>query len=254
MVPLGTGPSVGAGFVLGGGYSLASKYLGMGCDAVAAMEVVLADGSVVRASETENPDLLWALRGGGSSGFGVVTAMTLRVSPLPRTVSLMRFEWADGAAALPHWEDFLVLTLKDRRVNPQGLMKSNGGARSNVFYFGPISELEALVAPWLAKAPPLVSVSKKEGVWMDFVEQFGRFLAAARLRFRRFRSLLPPHTHTAAFRPIVWAPRRWTSRAKWWRTRCPASIPRATPRSRRPGWPCRSTSGAVLAAKAGPRP
>ena len=81
---LGQCPSVGVGgFLLGGGVGpLMSKY-GLGCDNIDAAELVLADGSQVRASASVNPDLYWAVRGGGGN-FGIVTAFELTLHPVPR--------------------------------------------------------------------------------------------------------------------------------------------------------------------------
>ena len=66
---------------MGGGLALDSVHVGMGCDRVAKVEMVLADGQIVQASENEHPDLLWAARGGGGGNFGFVTKWWL--NPLP---------------------------------------------------------------------------------------------------------------------------------------------------------------------------
>jgi FAD/FMN-containing dehydrogenase len=100
------------GFTLGGGYGWTSSKRGLACDNLLSAEVVLADGSVVRASESERADLLWALRGGGGN-FGVVTEFELRLHPLGPIVlaGLMLFgleragdvvrAWRDAADAAP---------------------------------------------------------------------------------------------------------------------------------------------------------
>jgi FAD/FMN-containing dehydrogenase len=96
------------GFTTGGGYGWTSSKYGLTCDNLLSAEVVLADGSVVTASERENEDLLWGIRGGGGN-FGIVTEFELRLHRLGPIVLAGLALWALDRApdVLPAWRDYV---------------------------------------------------------------------------------------------------------------------------------------------------
>jgi FAD/FMN-containing dehydrogenase len=96
------------GFTTGGGYGWSSSKHGLTCDNLISAEVVLADGSVVTASERENEDLFWAIRGGGGN-FGIVTEFELRLHELGPTVLAGLALWALDRApeVLRAWRDYV---------------------------------------------------------------------------------------------------------------------------------------------------
>jgi FAD/FMN-containing dehydrogenase len=97
-----------AGLTLGGGIGWLTKKAGLSCDNLLAADVVTADSRIVRASKDENPDLFWALRGGGGN-FGVVTSFEYALHPVGPMVNLGLFFFGldDGAAALRFSRDFI---------------------------------------------------------------------------------------------------------------------------------------------------
>ncbi len=96
------------GFTTGGGYGWTSSKHGLTCDNLVSAEVVTADGRVVAASETENEDLFWGIRGGGGN-FGVVTRFDLRLHPLGPNVLAGLALWPIDRAAevMPAWRDYV---------------------------------------------------------------------------------------------------------------------------------------------------
>jgi len=108
LLPAGTCPTVGiAGLTLGGGISVLSRKLGLTCDNLLTAQVVVADGRVLTCDATHEPDLFWALRGGGGGNFGVVTAFTFRVHPVA-TLSrfTLRWPWGHAVAVLDAWQNW----------------------------------------------------------------------------------------------------------------------------------------------------
>jgi len=100
---MGTATDTGiAGLTLGGGMGRLMRSFGLACDNLVSVEIVTADGRLRHASEVENPDLFWGVRGGGGN-FGVVTSFEYKLHPLAHPV-------LSGARIYPHSEARRVLS------------------------------------------------------------------------------------------------------------------------------------------------
>ncbi|MYW01576.1 FAD-binding oxidoreductase [Streptomyces sp. SID3343] len=101
------------GLTLGGGHGYLTRKYGLTADNLLAADVVLADGSFVTASAAENPDLFWALRGGGGN-FGIVTSFDFRLHPV-RTVGVAVTVWpVDRTREVLRWyREFLPQAPED---------------------------------------------------------------------------------------------------------------------------------------------
>jgi len=106
---VGTVSSVGfAGLTLGGGYGTLIGVVGLGVDNLLSAEVVLADGRVVTADPDHEPDLFWALRGGGGN-FGVVTELRTRLHPFATvTTGTIAFGWHQARSVLRGWRELMA--------------------------------------------------------------------------------------------------------------------------------------------------
>jgi FAD/FMN-containing dehydrogenase len=108
-IPTGTCPSVGtAGHALGGGLGAHSRHAGLMCDAMRSATVVLPGGQAVTASPSSQPDLFWALRGGGGGNFGVTTSLTFATFPTGDVdVVNLNFPPQSFAQVLLGWQNWL---------------------------------------------------------------------------------------------------------------------------------------------------
>jgi FAD/FMN-containing dehydrogenase len=105
---LGSSAEVGVvGFTLGGGLSWLGRKYGLACNSVVSAELVTADGELVRADRDNEPDLFWALRGGGGS-FGAITALEVELFPVPELYcGLLVWPWDRSADVMHAWREWL---------------------------------------------------------------------------------------------------------------------------------------------------
>jgi FAD/FMN-containing dehydrogenase len=107
-IPAGCGATVGiGGQALGGGLGLLGRSRGLTSDQLVAAQVTLADGRVVECDAQRHEDLLWALRGAGARGLGVVTRLTLRTVPEPAATAFqLKWPYERASALIAAWQQW----------------------------------------------------------------------------------------------------------------------------------------------------
>ncbi len=105
----GSSPDVGVvGYSLGGGMGWYARELGLATNSITAVEVVTGDGRLVRATAEEEPDLFWAVRGGGGN-FGVVTALEFRLFPIDTVYAgMLVWDRSEAEKVLRAWARWAV--------------------------------------------------------------------------------------------------------------------------------------------------
>lgn len=172
-------PTVGlaGGYVQGGGHSPLMPLFGMGADSVLALEVVTASGRFVTASPSVNPDLYWAMLGGGGNTFGVVTSIIVKAHP---KVGVTTSTWAFGNATLPEetfWKAFAALwssfpAWNDAKTYSYFFLTKSAGYPTLTMspFFAPnMSQpaFEALLAPFFANLTALGIQCKTNTAYYD---------------------------------------------------------------------------------------
>jgi FAD/FMN-containing dehydrogenase len=175
---MGVGAS---GYLLGGGIGFGMRDHGLGCDLVQGIEVALPDGQVVQASDNENADLFWALRGGSGGNLGVALRFTLRAvkaEPMTsfnlvwhRKVEEVFFRVARSLEGAPErmGSKLSVEATRKGSIHPNSVQLI-GQLR------GPHDEMRAILAPAFAVAAPSTSAVQTTPYW-----QAQKFLSEAGL-------------------------------------------------------------------------
>ncbi|MCR3746357.1 FAD/FMN-containing dehydrogenase [Lentzea californiensis] len=146
-LPAGTCRSVGiGGLALGGGISVLGRKYGLTSDRLLSARIVTPDGCLRTASAHEEPDLYWALRGGGGGNFGIVTEFTFRTAPAPG-LTVFKLVYPAGAAAdaLDAWQEWMVQAPDELWSNCT--VDADPAAATNIggAYVGPKKDLEPLL-------------------------------------------------------------------------------------------------------------
>ncbi len=167
---LGSSPGVGAiGYTLGGGLGWLARKYGLAADSVRRFEVVTADGQMRTASDDENADLFWALRGGGG-GFALVTGMEVQLVPVtmvfggnlvyPAAMAgqvLRRFR--DWMPTLPEefTAGFAIMNLPPLPIIPE-FLRGKSVVMVRGCFCGPVEQGQALLQPWLDWQAPIANI------------------------------------------------------------------------------------------------
>jgi FAD/FMN-containing dehydrogenase len=158
--PVGINSTTGiAGLTLGGGFGWLTRKYGMTIDNLVSVNMITADGKKIRASENENGDLFWAIRGGGGN-FGVVTQFEFQLFPVgPEIVAgLIVFPFNQAKQILTKYRQFVNSAPEDlnvwvvlRKAPPLPFLPETAHGKEVVllpiFYSGAVAETEKLIAP-----------------------------------------------------------------------------------------------------------
>lgn len=183
FIPHGTCSQVGiGGHATVGGAGPPSRLVGLTIDHVEEVEAVLADSSIVKASQTQNPDLFFALRGAGA-GFAVVTEFKFRTEPAPAQTVNYVYSWnATGAHSraqvFKSWQNFISDANLPRKLSST-LTVNPGIALMAGAYFGSREEFDALKIA--SHFPPASSFDAQvftnflelNELWAEQIEQSG---------------------------------------------------------------------------------
>jgi FAD binding domain/Berberine and berberine like len=170
-VPAGIVTHTGlAGLTLGGGIGWLERKYGLTIDQLLSVDLVTAEGEFVKASETENPDLFWGVRGGGGN-FGIVTEFEFRLNPVGPTVLAGPIVWAmeDSPKVLRFYRDWITGLPDDlttivtfRRMLPSPLVPSELHGKPVVIvaccYAGSLDEGEEVLRPLRGFGSPLLDM------------------------------------------------------------------------------------------------
>ena len=174
-VPGGVVSSTGiGGLTLHGGLGHLRRKYGLSIDNLLEVEIVTSDGAVLIASETDNPDLFWAVRGAGSN-FGVVTSMLFQMRPIGPMVFLsgVAYPQDDAVSLVRAWRDWVVDAPDE--VSSIGLLWSIPDAEAfppemrkrpvflvAALHCGPVEEAERVTKPSRELAEPMLDLSHPE--------------------------------------------------------------------------------------------
>jgi len=179
-LPHGTCPYVGiGGHAAYGGFGFASRLWGLTLDNTVSADVVLANGTIAKASSTVNSDLFWALRGSAGS-FGIVALLEFHTFAAPPSVTVFSYSWTfkvnAATDALLHFQTFVESGIPPELGAEIDVFKGSSPGTIDYEltggYYGPATQFEASIAPYLAMLPTPTSSSVQPGSYIASVQNF----------------------------------------------------------------------------------
>jgi hypothetical protein len=150
-----------AGVTLGGGLGYLMRRFGLSCDNLLSADIVTADGQLRTASESENEDLFWGIRGGGGN-FGIVTSFEYRLHQVGPMVlgGLMFHPMPRAREAFQFHREFSRMSPEELAISPALLHSPDGhpGAGFLVCYSGPVEQGEEVIRPLREFGPPVMDM------------------------------------------------------------------------------------------------
>ena len=149
-----------AGLTLGGGIGWLMGKHGLACDNLVSVDIVTADGQLLTASDSQNQDLFWGLRGGGGN-FGVATAFEFQLHPVGEVLGGMIIHPLDQAVELAKFYNEFASTSPDELGTMLAFVSTPEGERVvavAICYNGPIDEGEKVLAPLRGFGSPLADM------------------------------------------------------------------------------------------------
>ena len=174
----GTCPGVGiGGHFTHGGYGHTSRHWGLAMDQIIAADVVLADGSLIKASTTENSDVFWGIRGAADS-IGIVTNFYLQTQAAPSSITYFAFPFSNMydsktvfTNAWLHLQDFAKnASVVDNKISFGVYMDNYGTFSLSGAYFGSVDDFNTKVKPELIRTMPAGGApTVKAYGWYDYL-------------------------------------------------------------------------------------
>ncbi|RIA98809.1 Glucooligosaccharide oxidase [Glomus cerebriforme] len=172
LIPAGTCPSVGiGGHALGGGYGFTGRKYGFASDNIISMEMVDANGKLLKIDNATNSDLFFALRGAGGGSYGIVTSFVFHIHPTPPQVTSMKFQFNPNQVQQlfkayndvgPSLDNNIVLSIS----------LSKGGLSIDGLYLGPSANAKNAMKQFLSEAPKPTSSKFIPQSFFDSVKTF----------------------------------------------------------------------------------